>query len=139
MSLGPHGALLATEHASQRFSAIPMRGGSGVGADDAMVAAITVGLSRGWRLVKSVRLGIAAGAAMPMTPGTAACERADVEKLFALSTEPSDVNGTGRVLAPDPQHPGMLGPSTTEPTASHGLSSRPSSVSTPRDGARARP
>lgn len=92
VSLGSNGALLATQHASQRFSAIPMRGGSGVGAGDAMVAAIVVGLSRGWPLVKSVRLGIAAGAAMLMTPGTAACERGDVEKLFALSAEPSDVN-----------------------------------------------
>ncbi len=91
VSLGSQGALLATQHASQRFSAIPMPGGSGVGAGDAMVAAITVGLSRGWPLVKAVRLGIAAGAAMLMTPGTAACDRADVEKLFARSAEPCDV------------------------------------------------
>jgi 6-phosphofructokinase 2 len=91
VSLGSHGALLATRHGSQRFSAIPMRGGSGVGAGDAMVGAITIGLCRGWPLVKSVRLGIAAGAAMLMTPGTAACDRADVEKLFAMSAEPADV------------------------------------------------
>src|SRR6516165_10246299 len=87
VSLGSDGALLATQHASQRFSAIPMAGGSGVGAGDA----ITVGLCRGWPLVKSVRLGIAAGAAMLTTPGTAACDRADVEKLFAQSAEPCDV------------------------------------------------
>jgi 6-phosphofructokinase 2 len=91
VSLGSHGALLATRHGSQRFSAIPMRSVSGVGAGDAMVAAITIGLTRGWPLVKSVRLGIAAGAAMLMTPGTAACTRSDVEKLFALSEEPVDV------------------------------------------------
>jgi 6-phosphofructokinase 2 len=91
VSLGPHGALLATQQASHRFSAIPMGLGSGVGAGDAMVAAIAVGLTRGWPLAKSVRLGIAAGAAMLMTPGTAACTRADVEKLFALSAEPADV------------------------------------------------
>ncbi len=91
VSLGSHGALLATQHASQRFPAIPMPGGSGVGAGDAMVAAITVGLCRGWPLVKSVRFGIAAGAAMLMTPGTAACDRTDVEKLFAQSAEPCDV------------------------------------------------
>ena len=69
-----------------------MASGSGVGAGDAMVAAITVGLGRGWPLVKSVRLGIAAGAAMLMTPGTAACERADVEKLFELVAEPAEIN-----------------------------------------------
>jgi 6-phosphofructokinase 2 len=91
VSLGSYGALLATHRTSQRFSAVPMAGGSGVGAGDAMVAAITVGLSRGWPLTKSVGLGIAAGAAMLMTPGTAACERADVERLFELVAEPSDV------------------------------------------------
>jgi len=91
ISLGDQGALLVTRHANQRISAIPMQGGSGVGAGDAMVAAITVGLSRGWTLGKSVRLGIAAGAAMLMTPGTEVCERADVEKLFELVAEPLDV------------------------------------------------
>lgn len=91
VSLGSHGALLATQQASQRFSAIPMGFGSGVGAGDAMVAALAVGLTRGWPLAKAVRLGIAAGAAMLMTPGTAACTRADVEKLFSLSAEPVDV------------------------------------------------
>ncbi|MCV7103416.1 1-phosphofructokinase family hexose kinase [Mycobacterium palustre] len=95
VSLGRDGALLATQRASHRFSAISMRGGSGVGAGDAMVAAITVGLSRGWPLLKSVQLGIAAGTAMLMTPGTAVCNRADVEKLFALSAEPSDVTRCG--------------------------------------------
>lgn len=91
VSLGSRGALLATGQASQRFSAIPLRGGgSGVGAGDAMVAAITTGLCRGWPLVKSVRLGIAAGAAMSMTPGTEVCSRTAVERLFALAAEPSD-------------------------------------------------
>ncbi|MGZ4563933.1 MAG: 1-phosphofructokinase family hexose kinase [Mycobacterium sp.] len=91
VSLGSYGALLATRHTSQRFSAVPMRSGSGVGAGDAMVAAITVALSRGWPLAKSVRFGIAAGSAKLMTPGTEVCERADVERLFDLVAEPSDV------------------------------------------------
>ena len=97
VSLGSDGALLATQHASQRFSAIPMAGGSGVGAGDAMVAAITVGLCRGWPLVKSVRLGIAAGAAMLTTPGTAACDRADVESCLR--------NPQSRVRLPTSEHP----------------------------------
>jgi len=92
VSLGSQGALLVTKLSSQRFSAISVPGGgSGVGAGDAMVGAITAGLSRGWSLVKSVRLGIAAGAAMSMTPGTTVCTRAAVEKLFALAAEPSDL------------------------------------------------
>lgn len=92
VSLGSQGALLATRRISQRFSAIPIHGGgSGVGAGDAMVGAITTGLSRGWPLVKSIRLGIAAGAAMSLTPGTQVCTRADIEKLFALAAEPLDL------------------------------------------------
>jgi len=90
VSLGNQGALLVTAQGHERFPAIKMRSGSGVGAGDAMVAAITVGLSRGWPLSKSVRFGIAAGAAMLMTPGTAVCNRADVERLFQLIAEPAD-------------------------------------------------
>jgi 6-phosphofructokinase 2 len=92
VSLGGRGALLVTAHASHCFPAIRMRSGSGVGAGDAMVAAITVGLSRGWPLTKSVRFGVAAGAAMLMTPGTAVCNRADVERLFQLVFEPTNLN-----------------------------------------------
>jgi 6-phosphofructokinase 2 len=88
VSLGAEGALLVTSTSNQRFSAIPVRSGSGVGAGDAMVAAITVGLSRGWPLIKSVRYGIAAGAAMSMTPGTETCRRSDVERLLPLVDEP---------------------------------------------------
>jgi 6-phosphofructokinase 2 len=95
VSLGHRGALLVTARAAQRVPAIKMRSGSGVGAGDAMVAAITVGLSRGWPLSKSVRFGVAAGAAMLMTPGTAVCNRGDVERLFELVAEPADLSAVG--------------------------------------------
>ncbi|HKP43998.1 1-phosphofructokinase family hexose kinase [Mycobacterium sp.] len=91
VSLGSEGALLATPGESLRFSAIPMRAVSGVGAGDAMVAAIAVGLSRDWTLSDSVSFGIAAGAAMMMTPGTVPCGRADVERLFEVAEKPVDV------------------------------------------------
>ena len=94
VSLGAQGALLATADVSRRYSAIPVPIGSGVGAGDSMVAAITVGLSRGWSLDKAVRHGIAAGAAMLMTPGTAPCTRDDVERLFDAVPHPVDVGGT---------------------------------------------
>jgi 6-phosphofructokinase 2 len=58
-----------------------------------MVAGITVGLSRGWQLDKAVRLGIAAGAAMLLTPGTAPCNREDAERLFEMVADPTDVDG----------------------------------------------
>lgn len=91
VSLGAQGALLVTADGAQRFPAVVVPSGSGVGAGDAMVAGIACGLSRGWPLCKSVRLGVAAGAAMLMTPGTACCTRDDVERLFDITPEPIDV------------------------------------------------
>ncbi|MGE5696213.1 MAG: 1-phosphofructokinase family hexose kinase [Candidatus Sericytochromatia bacterium] len=91
VSLGGKGALLATTHGSQRFSPVPVKVVSGVGAGDAMVAAITVGLSRGWPLGKAVRFGIATGTAMLMTPGPAPCHREDAERIFETAPEPVDI------------------------------------------------
>jgi 6-phosphofructokinase 2 len=91
VSLGAEGALFVTTQGAQRYPAVAVPPGSGVGAGDAMVAGITVGLSAGWPQAKSIRLGIAAGAAMLMTPGTATCTRADVERLFDIAPEPIDL------------------------------------------------
>jgi 6-phosphofructokinase 2 len=93
VSLGSEGALLATPHGSQRYSAVEVPCCSGVGAGDAMTAGITVGLKRGWPLNKAVRLGIAAGSAMLLTPGTAHCIREDVERFFDLVADPIDIDG----------------------------------------------
>jgi 6-phosphofructokinase 2 len=92
VSLGAGGAVLATRGRSQRFTAVPVHARSGVGAGDAMVAAITVALSRAWPLSEAVRYGIAAGAAKLLTPGTAAYTRADVERLFGLAAAPLDID-----------------------------------------------
>jgi 6-phosphofructokinase 2 len=96
VSLGSKGALVATPNASQRYSPIKVPSGSGVGAGDAMIAGITVGLSRGWQLDKAVRLGIAAGAAMLLTPGTACCTRRDVERFFEVVADPVDIDAPRR-------------------------------------------
>ena len=53
-----------------------------------MVAGVAVGLIRGWELTDAVRLGVAAGAAMLLTPGTAPCTRADAERLFSQTALP---------------------------------------------------
>ena len=91
VSLGSQGAFLVTADGAQRYPAVVVPPGSGVGAGDAMVAGIVCALSRGWPLSKAVRFGIAAGAAMLMTPGTASCTRADVERLFDVTPEPIDL------------------------------------------------
>ncbi|MEO6997950.1 MAG: 1-phosphofructokinase family hexose kinase, partial [Terracoccus sp.] len=83
LSLGQQGALAVTAQGHERLPSIGVPAGSGVGAGDSMLAAITLGLSRGWELSDAVRLGIAAGAAMLMTPGSQPCRREDVERLYA--------------------------------------------------------
>lgn len=88
VSLGARGALLATAASAHRFAPVAVPAGSGVGAGDAMVAGVVVGLTRGWPLVDAVRLGVAAGAAMLLTPGTAPCTRADAERLYAQAPQP---------------------------------------------------
>lgn len=88
VSLGAQGAMLATPEGGHRFAPVEVPPGSGVGAGDAMVAGVTVGLTRGWTLNRAVRFGIAAGAAMLLTPGTAPCTREDTERLFGQAPEP---------------------------------------------------
>jgi fructose-1-phosphate kinase PfkB-like protein len=70
-------------------SAVPVRP---MGAGDAMTAGITVGLKRGWELDMAVRQGIAAGSAMLLTPGTAPCNRDDVERFFDMVADPISVD-----------------------------------------------
>ncbi|CAN5593547.1 1-phosphofructokinase family hexose kinase [soil metagenome] len=96
VSRGAKGALLTTADSALRYEPVVVPVTSGVGAGDAMVAAMTVGLSRGWSLDRSVRLGIAAGAAMLMTPGTATCMRHDVERLLDSVPEPVRVDVASR-------------------------------------------
>ncbi|ODQ87592.1 1-phosphofructokinase family hexose kinase [Mycolicibacterium holsaticum] len=91
VSLGSQGAFLATAEHSQHFPAIPVRSVvSSVGAGDAMVAAITVGLSWCWPLSEAVRFGVAAGTAMLMTPGTEVPARADVDRFLGMAAQPTD-------------------------------------------------
>jgi fructose-1-phosphate kinase PfkB-like protein len=61
VSLGDKGAVLATPNGGQRHLSVLVTSGIGVGAGDAMLAGITVGLSRAWPLAKALQLGIAAG------------------------------------------------------------------------------
>lgn len=92
VSLGSHGALVVTPRRNERIPAVPVHVVSGVGAGDAMVAAIVVGLSRGWPLNEACRFGVAAATAMLMTPGTVAPTRSDVERFFARVPEATEVD-----------------------------------------------
>lgn len=91
VSLGADGALLVTPQQAHRFAAVPVDVVSAVGAGDAMVAGIVVGLVRGEPLVEAVLLGVAAGTAMLLTPGTAAPTRSRVERFAELVSAPAVV------------------------------------------------
>jgi 6-phosphofructokinase 2 len=95
VSLGARGALLVGRDVAQRFAAVDVPPGSGVGAGDAMLAGVAVGIARDWPLSEAVRLGIAAGAAMLLTPGTAPCTREDTERLLRQTAKPSDITPGG--------------------------------------------
>jgi 6-phosphofructokinase 2 len=56
-----------------------------------MVAGIVLALAHERPLVEAVQFGVAAGAAMLQTPGTAPCDPADVEVYFSRVVERSEL------------------------------------------------
>lgn len=82
ISQGKAGALLVTKESVVpiRSPLVPIK--SRVGAGDSMVGGILTGLQRGYPLINSVLLGVAAGAAAVTTPGTQLCTKEETEKLF---------------------------------------------------------
>ncbi|WP_218021081.1 1-phosphofructokinase family hexose kinase [Nocardia crassostreae] len=86
VSLGAEGALAVRAGGAQRFEAIEVTVRSGIGAGDAMVGGMTVGLSRGLPLDDAVRLGIASATAALGTPGTAPGHPARIAELYRETT-----------------------------------------------------
>jgi len=85
VSLGAEGALLTTVTGLTEFQAPRITTRSTVGAGDSMVGGMMLAIACGRPLDEAVRLGIAAGAAASLNPGTALCRRADVERLFGAA------------------------------------------------------
>jgi 6-phosphofructokinase 2 len=81
VSLGSQGAVLVEAARVSRQRALPVEAVSAVGAGDSFVAGMTLGLARGWDSEQAFRLGIAAGTAAVLTPGTELCRREDVMHL----------------------------------------------------------
>lgn len=82
VTMGAGGALWVSGTDTCQLRAPTVRIRSKVGAGDCTVAGIVLALSRGWTERESLALGIAAGAAAVMTPGTELCRREDVERLY---------------------------------------------------------
>jgi len=83
LSLGARGVfwMSASDRGRLASPAVPVR--SSVGAGDSMVAGVVLSLARGRALADAVRVGVAAGAASVMNPGTGLCRTQDVDRLYA--------------------------------------------------------
>ncbi len=86
ITLGAEGAMLAYDTTLLRLPALHVVTKSTVGAGDSFLGAMVWALSEGWDRERAFRLGIAAGAAAAMTPGTQLCTKDDVMRLFETLT-----------------------------------------------------
>lgn len=82
VSMGPDGALAVNAEGAWRASAPPVKTVSKVGAGDSMMAAIVRSLRMGKTLPEALKLGVAAGTAATISPGTELCLLKDVNHLF---------------------------------------------------------
>jgi 1-phosphofructokinase len=78
---GKEGAVAVTEEGSWRGVAPKVRAVSAVGSGDALLGAVVLTLSRGGSMEEAMRLGVAAGTATVLTPGTELCHLREVNLL----------------------------------------------------------
>ncbi|MFD7845271.1 1-phosphofructokinase family hexose kinase [Nocardia sp. NPDC059764] len=99
VSMGPDGTLAVTRDDAHWIASIEVPVRSGIGAGDAQVGGIVVGLARGYPLDAAVRLGIAAATAALVTPGTGPGRPDRIAELFHQLTPRSD-GGRGQLAVP---------------------------------------
>ncbi len=78
---GREGAVAECDEGSWRSLAPRVRAVSAVGSGDAFLAGVVHSLSRGGGMEEALRLGVAAGTAAVLTPGTELCHRREVDVL----------------------------------------------------------
>lgn len=81
VTLGHEGAILASAEGVVRRAVPQVEVRSAVGAGDSFVGGMTWGLATGLSPREAFVVGMAAGTAAVLTPGTDLCRRADVERL----------------------------------------------------------
>jgi 1-phosphofructokinase family hexose kinase len=79
---GREGAVASTDDEYLRGVAPRVRAVSAVGSGDAFLAGVVLTLSRGGAMEDALRLGIAAGTASVLNPGTELCHRREVDILI---------------------------------------------------------
>ena len=81
VTLGEEGAVLVTRSGREFMPAIEVDARSAVGAGDSFLAAMTYALASDSDAATALRLGVAAGAATTLSPGTDLCHPWDVTRL----------------------------------------------------------
>jgi 6-phosphofructokinase 2 len=82
LSLGARGVFWMSSSERGRLASPTVPVKSSVGAGDSMVAGVVLSLAQGRPLADAVRVGVAAGAASVMNPGTELCRAEDVERFY---------------------------------------------------------
>ena len=81
-TIGERGLWAVTKEEALFFPPLPIQPVNTAGAGDALVAGLAMGIAHRWAWREGLRWGIAAAGAVCLTPGTAVCHRADVERLL---------------------------------------------------------
>ena len=82
LTLGEGGALLITAHNVWRAAPMRIEVVSAVGAGDSFLGGMVAAIAAGQKLEQAFRMGIAAGSAAVMCPGTELCREEDVRRLL---------------------------------------------------------
>jgi 6-phosphofructokinase 2 len=82
LTLGEDGALLVTADSAWRSEPMRIEVVSTVGAGDSFLGGMVATIAAGKRLDEAFRVGVAAGSAAVMSPGTELCHEADVKRLL---------------------------------------------------------
>jgi 6-phosphofructokinase 2 len=83
VTAGDQGAFVATEHSFEKIAPPRVKVRSTVGAGDSFVAALTLGLARGWPVEKAARYGVAAAASAVTTEATELCSHAETDRYYS--------------------------------------------------------
>jgi 6-phosphofructokinase 2 len=89
VTLGHLGAILISATETLHLPAIDVDVKSAVGAGDSFLGAMTYALAAGQTMKEAFRLGVAAGTAAVLTPGTDLCQKVDVERMLQLVVKAS--------------------------------------------------
>ena len=82
LTLGEEGALLVTAKHAWRAQPLRIEVASTVGAGDSFLGGMVAALAAGQSMEDAFRMGVAAGSAAVMSPGTELCREEDVQRLL---------------------------------------------------------